>query len=129
MKRALVAIALVLGSGAALGQVGNFYTGNELYKYLSSPNSADQSHALGYIAGVHDVNRVRGEFCIPAGRQPLSQLRDIVTKHLRDNPETRDQDGDLLVATALTRVWPCPKPPPSKPAPTPDKPGTGRQGS
>lgn len=81
----------------------SFYSGNELYQHRGS------LLFLGYVAAVHDSLKFEMEFCSPQG-VTVGQMRDIVEKYLRENPENRNQQAHLLVRSAFVAVWPCPKP-------------------
>jgi hypothetical protein len=98
-------LAMLQGSPARAG----FENGNRLYEYCSKPNEV---FCLGYVMGVIDGARVNWKkenlVCVPdhvMGRQ----ARDIVTKFLRDTPQDRQLDADVLIARALHLAWSCPK--------------------
>jgi hypothetical protein len=109
MKRAFVAVALVLGSGAVLGQA-QFYTGNKLHEWAQSQRASFNGGMLyGYVMGVHDALREERHFCIPPQSVQVSQMVDVVVNYLAENPASRHEDADVLVRIALGRAWPCPK--------------------
>lgn len=112
MKRALVALALVLGSGAALGQ---FQSGDALYKRMQSTAGSpegriDLTFVNGYVAGVADAAGPGALYCIPGVK--VSQVVDVVARDLAEHPESRHKDAAVLVMLALVRTWPCPTPKP-----------------
>jgi hypothetical protein len=47
-----------------------------------------------------------GNVCTPDG-VTIAQSRDIVCKHLKDNPETRQNTAASLVRDALEAAFPC----------------------
>lgn len=80
---------------------------------------ADLNNALcmGYLEGAREglnllqlqleKDKTGAKFCEPE-EVPLSQVRDIVVKYLRDNPEHRHEVSVVLVYAALHRAWPGP---------------------
>lgn len=101
MKPILVALALLVPSLAAAGQ-----DGNGLHDDCSSPRgSYDEAVCFGYSVGV--AESLNGDdFCIPKGAK-AGQAQDVVTKYLRDHPETRHQPAIDLVVKALKAAFPC----------------------
>jgi hypothetical protein len=130
-----IALVAVLVTTGAAAQSGNYITGNKLHEWAEDaakrPDISSylaRAHLHGYVMGVHDASRENSLFCIP-DRVQAGQLTDVVIRYLAAHPEVRHEDADRLVFTALALAWPCPKPAPKPPASTPDKPGTGKQGS
>ncbi|MGL3109403.1 Rap1a/Tai family immunity protein [Bradyrhizobium sp. BR 1432] len=72
------------------------------------------ARAMYYVAGVLDAltlaanNAGNAPVCIPV-TSTLAQARDVVCKHLRDNPEKRQYNTASLVWTAQSQAWPCRK--------------------
>jgi hypothetical protein len=105
VKRALCAAAL-----ACYTQAGaTFFSGNELYGWLTSNRAAETISALHYIGGVADTLD-QDIICMPLN-VTLGQVRDIVQKHLRANAEQRHNPADVLIRTALEPLWPCERKP------------------
>ena len=92
-------------------------TGNELYGYCND-NQGGAGFNLGlcngYILGVVETTRgaERGRggitFCPPSG-VTIQQSWDIAKKFLTSRPELRHFSAPLIIAKALSEVWPCPK--------------------
>lgn len=106
-------------------------TGNQLYEACTSSEIYQQTFCTGYIIGVNEglpVGNMVGlfrlgvtfetseetndfirnllEFCVP-DEATNEQLRDIVTKHLRENPEHRHHSARFSVLMALQSAFPC----------------------
>jgi len=87
---------------------------------ISGYVSADRLHewcrqqpakAMYYVAGILDalkLNASNAPVCIPAA-STLAQARDVVCKHLADNPAKRHYNTASLVWTAQSQAWPCKK--------------------
>jgi hypothetical protein len=101
MKK-LLFITLAVTSIAARAE---FLSGNELLSQLDGESYSERGFALGYIAGVADaVENVL--VCAPTS-VTTGQMRDIVWKYLRANPQSRHFTASSLVVEALRKVWPC----------------------
>ena len=102
-----------------------FISGNKLYRYCTGTESAfsqtvQSAMCLAYIQGAHDGLEASGTFltikfeldnpmkvvCVPDGVE-TSQLQEIVTKYLRENPADRNLSASLLVLFALRTSYPC----------------------
>jgi hypothetical protein len=114
MRKVIIVAALVvvLVSGPALA---GFRTGNDLYSYCQEPlGEYNEALCIGYILGVFDaLDNVRagmseGLFCSPTTVN-AGQVRDVVKKWLKDNPQHRHYSGGEVVSFALSKVWPCKK--------------------
>lgn len=103
MKKLIIASAIVASFATPVR--AEFFSGNTLFRICSSSEFVDMMDCLGYTSGASDAAQWR-HFC-PSEGITRGQIRDIVFAFLRDNPEVRNQTADLLVATALRRVWPC----------------------
>jgi hypothetical protein len=58
---------------------------------------------------VPDVNNLIGNVtgsCVPADA-PNSQLRDVVTKYLQENPASRHESARTLIWRAYAAAFPC----------------------
>jgi hypothetical protein len=115
-------------AGALLSMIvpatAGFYSGNELLTMCRA--NASEGRCLGYLEAIHDggeenAARLNGKttpvgfaflngyrWCIPNG-VASSQLRDVVVKYLKDNPEERQLAAPGQVAAALAKGWPCSK--------------------
>lgn len=125
LKRALMAMALILFADQAYAE-----TGNELYERCkewrnpTSQNHFDSGACLGYAKGIFEASIFyanlladdddygscvepfvkEGERTTPAG------ILDIIINYLRDNPEKRGKyDSYDLSIIALIEAFPCPK--------------------
>ena len=70
---------------------------------------------VGYIAGVADAYvwlEKDKKSCISRRLEDsditADQLYDVVMKHLRDNPETRDQPAIQLIIKSMSSITGCP---------------------
>ena len=93
-------------------QAGAFYSGNQLYNFMTSGNRFENQVALGYVAGVVDAEdrsrSIRGVcFQIPA-QVTGDQVRDVVKRFLEQNPALRHFNAANLSASALSDAFPCP---------------------
>lgn len=100
MNKWVVCLLLVAGPAHA-----EFYSGNELYEKMRSPDSVERLGALMYIAGVSDAHR--GVVSCPSPEVSLGQLFDMVKNYLERNPERRHRTGDWAVATVMRAAFPC----------------------
>ena len=84
-----------------------FWTGNDLHNRLSSSDSMERIHALGYIMGVYDAG-VNAIFC-PPNQSGISagQIRDMTFAYLSQNPSVRHRTADAIIFEMFKQVWPC----------------------
>lgn len=63
----------------------------------------------GYLAGFTDSHSVEhGTFyCLPENGVEGVQLARIVTKHLRESPDTLHENPRMSILIALARTFPC----------------------
>ena len=111
---AIGALALAVLTTEATAQTDSI--GTNLQGYVN----ADTLHewcqqknvkALYYVAGALDalmLNTSNAPICIPA-ESTLAQARDVVCKHLRDNPAKRHYNTASSVWSAQSAAWPCTK--------------------
>lgn len=129
MKTKLIVLAMILavlflaqGSAEPTNKrIGQFETGNDLYTLCKQYDYYSQGVCSGYIMGVHDLVAHLQKSVSSEDKQPLwrlnevcgsgevtsGQVRDEVTKYLRDHPETRDQSAAQLIIIALLASFPC----------------------
>jgi len=135
MKRlAVIAIALLFSArGAAAYGTGD---GNLLLRECTTDDSTMVLSCIAYISGARDMFDLLqligsgGERCIPQ-QATNGQVSDVVIRHLRQHPETRHFNREVLILTAIREAW-CPdgsptisripeqpqwKPAPKKPTP------------
>jgi hypothetical protein len=122
-------LCVVLSAGPAASQTS---LGNDLLHACTMPdNLAAEGYCLGYVVGAieglkwgaasviafaapeqqsaTDLDRMSSGvlgFCVPAEATNI-QLRDVVVKHLRENPATRHETARTLVQAALADSFPC----------------------
>jgi len=65
----------------------------------------DDAYCIGYVAGAADILNDVSEICID-GIQ-YGQMRKVVEKYLRNNPELLHRNADILVRNALQKAFPC----------------------
>ena len=84
-----------------------FWSGNDLHSRLSSSDSLDRIHAMGYIMGVFDAG-VNAVFC-PPNQSGISagQIRDMTLVYLSQNPAIRHRTADVIIFDMFKQVWPC----------------------
>lgn len=102
MRARVWVAAIALCSSAAHAE---FYTGNDVYERMRSPNEVLRVESLLYIAGV--VDTLRGVITCPPASVTLGQIFDMVKKYHERNPEHRSRSGDHAVATVMRAAWPC----------------------
>lgn len=96
------------------------FTGNDLLKVCDGPYTdkaeelADTSSCLGYIEGIqqfqHVVIGLRGLeplFCEPYRTGSYDQLRMVLVKWLKENPEQLHRDARIVAAAAYMQAFPC----------------------
>lgn len=105
-------------------------SGNELLETCTSENQVMAGFCLGYIIGYSegapwgatlaiiratedgDTDRLNKMAslatgsCVPS-EASNEQLRDVVVKHLHNNPETRHTSARTLIWTAYSEAFPC----------------------
>jgi hypothetical protein len=111
MKVLLALYVLLLASAAEAEKVRDFLDGNILWGLCSSPTDSEGGVACRvYVAGVADTFAVYAphKFCLPANATEI-QIADVVTKYLRDHPESRQYTAESEVEAALSVAFPCRK--------------------
>ncbi len=108
MKRVAVILACLAMAGAAQAQRVSKVTAKVLMTACSSTKQADLCDA--YLDGFTDAIRANGQdhalACIPqtvAG----TELRDVLVRWLRDNPESQHETGEKVARLALQKAYPC----------------------
>jgi Rap1a immunity proteins len=87
-------------------------TGNDLLRFCSSHEAFETNMCTGYIEGVRDglmfatVSLKSKPFFSVPNKVSSDQLRDVVVKYLRDNPETRHKPAGMLTIFALKEAFP-----------------------
>lgn len=92
-----------------------YVTGNDLYGWCGGDASWLESLCLGYILGAYDgmsnshAAMLRApliRICVPF-EATRKQLRDVVFRHLEENPSTRHHTAASRVRLSLTEAFPC----------------------
>ena len=93
--------------------LASFENGNDLYTKLGDFKATPTvsivaaSAGVGYVVGIHDA--LDGIlFCSPNVNLNKMQVVDIVYNYLRDNPQVRQKEGNIVVSAALKQAFPCP---------------------
>lgn len=122
MKKAILAAACCW-----LWHPAHAVTGAELLRAHESADAKIRQQAIAYISGFIDglqhatwsvglpakslqaADELRKRAWLPCFPENLTtaQAADLVFKHLKDNPSTRDQDVTILATGAFLRAWPC----------------------
>ena len=81
-------------------------TGNKLHEFCT--NNQMDAFCSGYIIGAADVLSTLStkRSCVPQGVNG-EQVRDVVKRFLRLNPQVRHEPGAQVVAMALSDAFPC----------------------
>ena len=90
-------------------------TGNDLLSTCSADNAQSGTACMSYIRGLSDgfsdaldLAKQPQAFC-PLPGVTFGQIRDVVTKWLRDNPDKRAYRSDVLIVASLHDAFPCSK--------------------
>lgn len=115
--KAAVALAWVLGSGAAMATTGNELS-EQCQAFLKDP--IPPSHYLaagvcaGYVNGMVDgislarsVSPERIAICFPQKNFTSLQAVKIVQRYLDTHPETLNEDAMILTSMAFKQAFPC----------------------
>ena len=109
-----LASALLVFPAHASDDVLSIMDGNKLYEFCSSAATTPEwGQCTGYVQGAFDQTMNDQEayglkwICMPSRGVDTVQLRDIVIKYLRDNPDQRHYVASTTIAVALTKAFPC----------------------
>jgi hypothetical protein len=107
LMAAMVLGATGMGVSAAQAQRVSKIDGNKLLGYCSSKATIGCDAYLDGIAdGIEAGGRAKAEACIPAA-VTTPQMRDVVVKYLRNNPQTREMKAGVLATKAFAAAFPC----------------------
>jgi hypothetical protein len=104
---ALTLAVLMTEASAQTDSIRGYVSADTLHEWCQQ----QPARAMYYVAGVLDaltLNPSNAPVCIPA-ESTLAQARDVVCKHLRDNPAKRYFNTASSVWTAQSEAWPCKK--------------------
>ena len=102
----LLAILLLCGSAYAASYKGYKFsqiTGNDLVNMCKEKDGYGHGVCLGYVNG---VSALQTKACIPKGVK-FGQIRFVVLKYMRENPEQLHKDARMLIGQSLVVAWPC----------------------
>jgi len=104
----MLAVVLSLCGAAAQAKARD---GNQLLQQCTATIGAHVNFCFGYIDAVFDLLLENNEFdgfnaCISSELDD-PQLRNIVVKFLKDNPDLRRLGAANLIARALAASFPC----------------------
>lgn len=109
----LLAVIIPFGMArAANAQEQTFYlSGNEMLEACKSKSQM----VVGFMMGAVDGIRFQSYFydgtlrvCVPK-EVSAGQIRDIVCRHLEENPKVRHYPTIYAVGSAVSEAFPCPK--------------------
>lgn len=104
MKGKFISVLLMLPTIADAG----FYDGNRM---LENCRERTAFVSTGFAAGILDTlqldNQTDWKICPPASIT-AGQARDVMCKHLEDNPASRHQSAAFLGWQSFYEAWPCP---------------------
>jgi hypothetical protein len=118
MRVAAAVAALILIAPPFVAEAGvpsPFMDGEELKEGLEAWESSwdsllgdrtlDKGTAFGFVVGVADALD-KDAFCLPVGLT-RERLKDVVLKHLREQPDLEDLRASGLTIAALRAEYPC----------------------
>ena len=111
MMKAVLVSALVVVAGGAQAQRVSKVDGPRL---MSLCSAHDVGQCDGYLAGFADAIAMQHESsakgkpiaCVPVA-VTTAQMREVVVKYLRNNPQSREERGADLTARAFAAAFPC----------------------
>jgi len=105
MKKLIIAAVAALCLGTENTQA-QFLDGNQLYSLCTAPknNFSEFGELLGYVMSSADT---LGNACFPPN-VIAGQLKDVVCKHLKAEPEKRQLPAIVLSSFYLAQSFPCP---------------------
>ena len=86
-------------------------SGKQIHKFCFSRDAGDRNVCLGYVAGILELSTALNAFRMvkicPPKNVTLGQAEKVVRAFLNKHPEHRKEAAIVLVATALSRAFPC----------------------
>jgi hypothetical protein len=110
---ATMGLALLCTPASAETKMSAMRTGNEVLGTCEGDDIDARlqcsTWASGVVRAFQAVAKVTGRklICFPSSGT-MGQYRDVIVKHIRDNPRFRDVDSGLLALGALSEAFPCP---------------------
>ena len=87
-----------------------FSTGNDFLKNCAQESADCNNYTAGMLDGMQGMAAyTKSKYDIACGGQVVTvrQMKDILVKYVRDNPETRHLHTGVLFIEALKRAFPC----------------------
>lgn len=116
MRIFLLSAALGLICGLASPSRADFMDGNSLNEWCTAKEGdanyfQKNASCRAYVIGVVDdftleMDLAKKPKCIP-GNSTRGQVADVVTKYLRDNPDTRHISAPILIRMAMVGAFGC----------------------
>ena len=103
-------VALVMGVSSIFpvqardGIADYWFDGNAIHEGCQDGSS----YVMGFSVAVAESATREQRTCIPTGVQ-AGQIKDVVCRHLANNPQTRQKPAFDLASAAITGAWPCPR--------------------
>lgn len=108
MKTVCAVVLMLLLAGAAHA-AGYYHRADALEQlrlaYDRNDPEEKAAYFRGYVVGVADSEN--GKAWCPPGNVSAERIQQVVSKYMRDNPATVNQDAVSVVTTALGASFPC----------------------
>ena len=109
LKKSLITLWVTLS--VSMGSYG--YTGNEMLSKCSEENATyDSGVCIGFLLGFVEMDVInrhtngRNMLCLP-DESTYGQIKSIIVKHMKDNPEKLHLPFYAVSLKALTEAFPC----------------------
>ncbi len=111
-------VVFLLGLAMAFPAFAQEFTGNDLLRRCKGQPS-EEAFCRAFIMGILRGYNIGVEMATPRSQEPrwticipanvtVSQSRDVVVRHLEQNPERRHREAGFLSVVALMESFPCP---------------------
>jgi hypothetical protein len=111
MSRALCATLAIVLSLSNAGSQAKMRDGDQLLRQCTATIGAHVNFCFGYIDAIVDLlvenNGIDGFNACISTELDDPELRNIVVKFLKDNPDLRHLGAPDLIARALAAAFPC----------------------
>ncbi len=104
--------ATVVAGLAGPANANGLLDGAQLFRDCQADTASGQGFCLGYTSGIADIlvhRPVNGFKVCFVEKVSAGQIKDVVSKWLKDHPERRQYGAPGLVANALAEAYPCAK--------------------
>ncbi len=118
MKATLIGAALIsvwISTAANSAPITSMRDGNEVLATCESGELEAKIQCASWVMGVTQAFTAMAEVsrqkivCFPESGGTTRQYRDIILKHLREEPRYRNLASGILALGALSSAFPCPK--------------------